>query len=508
MSTKAKAIDQQDLQFAGSDYVTSSTMVNANNATKPPQQSGSAASFDLDLLGAAISDTSHVTQQPNSHSHRHSTRHMASKKNQTLSLENFHLDPQDFQNFLMINPPIMEYSPYYYMKTPAGIPIEQSQQPQPQQPQSQSQSQQPQQPFGGPENYGYAHYKANGAKPVPSGVATGPAIGATTGPPGPSGSHFVDNFPDGIDPSIDEQFVENVAPQTIPQGAPFVTAPVDSSESGDVSGDSGYVNGPLTAYPPAPRRRVSISNGQIGQISMIVHRTEAEQDQAYMEAQSQAHIQGSGRGQSISPHQMGPGLGHQASTQLQQGPSQQNRQVFYSHHQPPASPQPFNGGEIEVDKDGIPKRQLLYNNQVIFNPDAGPIPGTAAWKRQRILERNRVAASKCRQKKKNLQRRLQRDVEELSNKNRYLEQVILSMKEKLNDYMSANNIPLDILLGQGDEDFHSHVKSEEATKKNSVRLSKSQKRDLALSVTTDTLRDIMLSDGSDLYYGLKGSVKH
>ena len=39
---------------------------------------------------------------------------------QNLSLQNFHLDPQDFQNFLMINPPLVEYSPYYYMMSMNG----------------------------------------------------------------------------------------------------------------------------------------------------------------------------------------------------------------------------------------------------------------------------------------------------------------------------------------------------------------------------------------------------
>jgi hypothetical protein len=72
----------------------------------------------------------------------------------------------------------------------------------------------------------------------------------------------------------------------------------------------------------------------------------------------------------------------------------------------------------------VPDQKLIYNNEVIFNPDAGPIPGTAAWKKARLLERNRIAASKCRQRKKAAQIRLkedvlnyERDIEKLEEKN-------------------------------------------------------------------------------------------
>lgn len=54
-----------------------------------------------------------------------------------------------------------------------------------------------------------------------------------------------------------------------------------------------------------------------------------------------------------------------------------------------------------------PNHQLIYNNEVIYNPNNGPIPGTAAWKKERLLERNRIAASKCRQRKKQAQIQLQ-----------------------------------------------------------------------------------------------------
>lgn len=57
-----------------------------------------------------------------------------------------------------------------------------------------------------------------------------------------------------------------------------------------------------------------------------------------------------------------------------------------------------------------PNHQLIYNNEVIYSADGGPIPGTAAWKKERLLERNRIAASKCRQRKKQAQQELQKSI--------------------------------------------------------------------------------------------------
>ncbi|EGV63078.1 hypothetical protein PSN45_004654 [Yamadazyma tenuis] len=64
-----------------------------------------------------------------------------------------------------------------------------------------------------------------------------------------------------------------------------------------------------------------------------------------------------------------------------------------------------------------PNHQLIYNNEVIYNPNNGPVPGTSAWKRDRLLERNRVAASKCRQRKKQAQQQLLDDIRELKIEN-------------------------------------------------------------------------------------------
>ncbi|SCU78478.1 LADA_0A05820g1_1 [Lachancea dasiensis] len=48
------------------------------------------------------------------------------------------------------------------------------------------------------------------------------------------------------------------------------------------------------------------------------------------------------------------------------------------------------------------------------------LPGTPAWKRARLLERNRIAASKCRQRKKVAQKQLQEDVAVLAEENTHI----------------------------------------------------------------------------------------
>lgn len=64
-----------------------------------------------------------------------------------------------------------------------------------------------------------------------------------------------------------------------------------------------------------------------------------------------------------------------------------------------------------------PNHQLIYNDEVIYNPNNGPLPGTAAWKRDRLLERNRMAATKCRQRKKQAQQQLVDDLKDMRSEN-------------------------------------------------------------------------------------------
>lgn len=90
-----------------------------------------------------------------------------------------------------------------------------------------------------------------------------------------------------------------------------------------------------------------------------------------------------------------------------------------------------------VNGDGIPQHQLFYNNELIFNPhDGAPMSGTAAWKRERLLERNRLAASKCRQRKKMAQEKMERKAEILANENRETRRKYLKMRANLIKYQT------------------------------------------------------------------------
>ncbi|KAF3985575.1 hypothetical protein FT663_02405 [Candidozyma haemuli var. vulneris] len=99
-----------------------------------------------------------------------------------------------------------------------------------------------------------------------------------------------------------------------------------------------------------------------------------------------------------------------------------------------APPEPPMPGEITPhsaidDVAGVPppNHQLIYNNEVIYSAEGGPIPGTAAWKKERLLERNRIAASKCRQRKKQAQQQLQNNISKYERESR-------DQKKKLQKY--------------------------------------------------------------------------
>lgn len=87
------------------------------------------------------------------------------------------------------------------------------------------------------------------------------------------------------------------------------------------------------------------------------------------------------------------------------------------------------GSEHMQEFAGVPppNYQLVYNNEVIYNAENGPVPGTAAWKKDRLLERNRVAASKCRQRKKQAQQQLLDDIDVLNQENE-------GLRDKLENY--------------------------------------------------------------------------
>lgn len=176
-----------------------------------------------------------------------------------------------------------------------------------------------------------------------------------------------------------------------------------------------------------PRRRISISNGQIGQITTHTLNGDDLYDSQPPPLPKQTSQDDSHLGQNninqqlytplgldpISPHVQVPPQQHILPQSI---PPQQQQEIppRPQTQQPQAPPQQHVKREIPFPTQGasgIPSHKLVYNNQVIFNPDAGPIPGTAAWKKARLLERNRIAASKCRQRKKAAHIQLKEDVE-------------------------------------------------------------------------------------------------
>jgi hypothetical protein len=187
------------------------------------------------------------------------------------------------------------------------------------------------------------------------------------------------------------------------------------------------------------RRRISIANGQIGQITnhspddFYERKTQDVDSVADVDAttayDASSHPVGGPAGPvangvqvqvapPLPPQQIPVGI-HQQQQQLrpqhqphqqqahqpQQQPQQQQQQQAQPQAQAQATP------PIAINSNGVPTQKLMYNNEVIFNPEAGPIPGTAAWKKARLLERNRIAASKCRQRKKAAQNQLKENVE-------------------------------------------------------------------------------------------------
>ncbi|OBA21011.1 hypothetical protein METBIDRAFT_78107 [Metschnikowia bicuspidata var. bicuspidata NRRL YB-4993] len=162
---------------------------------------------------------------------------------------------------------------------------------------------------------------------------------------------------------------------------------------------------PLGPQGGPRRRRISISNGQIGQI--------VNHEAFYLDDDSLDEYYDSAGGRPPAHAHAHAPLPHDDDAPLAPRPA--------SHDHAVGGPLPLLQPAMLVLGPGShaapapssvagvppPNQTLVYNNEVIFNPHDGPIPGTAAWKKERLLERNRLAASKCRQRKKNAQQQLQ-----------------------------------------------------------------------------------------------------
>ena len=87
---------------------------------------------------------------------------------------------------------------------------------------------------------------------------------------------------------------------------------------------------------------------------------------------------------SISNGQIGQMVSHEAyfAEDLDVPPEFESRpQTSVIEPPPPPPPQPQPQLPVEIAGVPPPNHQLIYNNEVIYNPENGPIPGTAAWKK-------------------------------------------------------------------------------------------------------------------------------
>ena len=104
--------------------------------------------------------------------------------------------------------------------------------------------------------------------------------------------------------------------------------------------------------------------------------------------------------------------------------------------QPPQSPQEVSKGKRKRNSktndsasQTPPKRTRKYASRGLNNPNASNKPEDV--KRSKFLERNRVAASKCRQKKKEWTQNLENRARELQKNNNQLRVVVESCREEV-----------------------------------------------------------------------------
>ncbi|CAI4039722.1 hypothetical protein SMKI_09G1300 [Saccharomyces mikatae IFO 1815] len=109
------------------------------------------------------------------------------------------------------------------------------------------------------------------------------------------------------------------------------------------------------------------------------------------------------------------------------------------------------------------------------NLQGDPTPGTTAWKRARLLERNRIAASKCRQRKKVAQLQLQKEFNEIKDENRILQKKLNYYEKLISKFKKFSKI---------------HLREHEKLNKNSENTEDSAGKSKNESMTVDSLKII------------------
>ncbi|AGO11672.1 AaceriADL104Wp [[Ashbya] aceris (nom. inval.)] len=211
---------------------------------------------------------------------------------------------------------------------------------------------------------------------------------------------------------------------------------------------------------PPQRRRISISNGQIGQLGHMGQLDDEDVMESIYDLQPPPMPQ---RRNGPKPFSKAAGTHEQflsrqhpqpypnAYVDVQPGKPAEGHGAAYASsissvplHTPPEQPL----SRPAHVYDSIPSGQELPRaapSTVLPTMYDAP-PGTAAWKRARLLERNRIAASKCRQRKKIAQLQLQKDVNILSKENKeikrkleYYQKLVSKFKRFMELHMETCN---------------------------------------------------------------------
>ncbi|CAI4065396.1 hypothetical protein N7582_003007 [Saccharomyces uvarum] len=115
------------------------------------------------------------------------------------------------------------------------------------------------------------------------------------------------------------------------------------------------------------------------------------------------------------------------------------------------------------------------NINLANNSQEEPTPGTSAWKRARLLERNRIAASKCRQRKKVAQLQLQREFDDIKDENKILQKKLNYYEKLISKFKKFSKI---------------HLREHEKLTKNSEDNGSTKSNSNSESTTVDSLKII------------------
>ncbi|CAG99224.1 Cst6p [Kluyveromyces lactis] len=232
------------------------------------------------------------------------------------------------------------------------------------------------------------------------------------------------------------------------------------------------------------RRRISISNGQIGQLGEDEDNVESIyysqpppmpplRPNQMQNNNTRVKVEINGEDSLGLNQNNGSDNNKQSSTNL--FPSRLSFQELQEESKvldnviDPSNPRVSNGGNqrqsVAMSKQMSETSSIKSSNSAM-STEKHVLPGTAAWKRARLLERNRIAASKCRQRKKIAQEQLQKDATVLRNSNRimktkleYYQKLVSKFKRYIELHMQScggNNDGLTIIedMLKIDHDLH------------------------------------------------------